>query len=652
MRRAATKTSAVALAVALAVAALLLWKRARTQIRRIPLAQPDAFYARALQRTRQYLLRVYPLAKNSLERCSALDIASVYNRLDFVYNCCYAYSGGLVDGGWAPLACCRDERNRMPYPPQGHFYFWLSYATLNIHTVYSDSRAFYHAADPRKALHSAESGQHRLVGSQRPDVAWGLRPDGGEIDAKSRSGPAPYWVPTYSFVRNIYYPFGPFYSDGKWAWRDGIDVRNADNMGIPHAGDKWAFGLAQGAYVEITHAAYEPGMVQSQGFWMTPFFGGGTGIFYRIGRTLVAVNKMDAVFRLVAEMAAAAPDMAGTSFAGMSGSAILERWFGTADPYTVVWKYCSRDTWPAMAKTASGGWLIVPKQWIGIDNKGVLAASGLFNKGAIGVPGKPYGDNAAVTFDDLVAWYSAQNSIPDRQESIRRSIDCARHARSYIMDRVCTIVPFDEPIFWLANVLGYETVQLTVSANGGGLWSPELIHTVVPNEAWRRAVKERVYPYITGNDADSMFDVSKGAPRYTMDGLAAWQDMIARVLTQRDPLDLSRGARCIGAGPVPGKVISYNDKYFSQWGNCSASDTGSQCWNPSTNDYGFKSPQCATRGQWGVPSDGAAVFPGRTFWGHYTGGSCYPHYENVFCDGGLSAEYSMLRIYTGRDLGA
>ena len=459
----------------------------------------------------------------------------------------------------------------------------------------------------------------------------------------------------YTFIRNIYYPYGPFYDTAlkKWSWRDGIDVDNPDNMGIPYtAHGNWAFGLQEGSYVEVTHASYEPGMVQSQGFWMTPFYGGGTGVFYRIGRTICAVNKMDALFRLVVKMSKSTPDMSGTRFSGMSGSEILKYWYKTDNPYEIVWRYCTSNTWPAMAKTSTGGWLVVPKQWIGIDNKGVLAASGLFNKKSLGVPGQPYGANADVTFDDLAKWYAnTANGILDEADVIRKSIDVTRKAKSYIMDRVCTIVSFDEPIFWLANVLGYTTVQLTVSANAGGLWSPEIIHTKIPDSVWSRSVKERIYPFIAGSDADSMFDISKGAPRYTMEGLAKWQQMTSTLLSQRDPLNTRKGVQCTSIGPVKGPVIKYDDKFFTQWGNCSATDKGSTCWNTNTNDYGVKSPQCATRGQWGVDSGKTAVFPGRTFWGHYTGEKCYPYYENVFCGDSLSADYGMLRIYTGRDLG-
>jgi hypothetical protein len=50
--------------------------------------------------------------------------------------------------------------------------------------------------------------------------------------------------------------------------------------------------------------------------------------------------------------------------------------------------------------------------------------------------------------------------------------------------------------------------------------------------------------------------------------------------------------------------------------------------------------------------DGAQEFPGKTFWGHYNKDSgCFPVYENIYCNGGLASDYSMLRLYSGKDLG-
>lgn len=627
------------------------------------LDQDHRFYVEHAKQTRTYLSQVYPIAAKTFETIHPIELAHFYNKLDFVYNCCYSYNGELVDegAGWKPLLCCSDANSVIPYTPQGFMYFWPTYASSNKHTVYSSG----------KDLDGIEYDVS-LLGSQRPDVPWGLRADGGEVSRKYRSGPSPYWVTLYTMIRNLYYPYGPSYDPNfkKWVYQNGINTKNPSNMGFENKTRNWAFGMKAGEYVEVAHSSWEPGMTQSQGFWMTQFPGGGTGMFYRIGRTVVANNKMSVVLKMLKQLVGSKasdlsmPDLSGvggTNFTGMSGKQILEHWYKTSDPYEIVWKYCAPDAngegiWGPMSKTSSDGWVVVPKQWIGIDNKGVLSASGLFNPGKLGEPTEPYGPNAVLTFREVAQWYATKHGKLGAQfdfETVRNEIidDCVS-SRDYILDRVGTIVAFDEPIFWLANVLGYETVQLTVSANGNGLWSPELVHTVVPNAVWASHVKARVYDFVTGDDAKSMFDVSKDAPRYTMAGFEAWHDMIGKIITERNPFDLKTHRQCSEMGAQNGPVVTYDDKFFSQWNGCDSSSTSDACWR-DTNDYGFKTPQCASNGQWGKTVEGGVTLPGRTFWGyHNKDKGCYPFYENIFCgDDSLSAKYSMLRIYDGVDYG-
>lgn len=625
------------------------------------LEQPDEFYKNHFIHTKDYLKRVYPIASKTIDGMSFKEIARFYNKLDFIYNCCYEYSGDLApDGGWKALPCCSNEKNKLPYAPQGYFYFWPTYAKFNKPTAYSSGKYIEDEIYPVS-----------LIGSQRPDIPWGVRPDGGEVDALHRSGPAPFWVTLFTLVRNIFYPFGPVYDSSfkKWTYRNGINVDNtSDNMGFYCKTRNWASGLAMGEYVEVTHSGWEPGMTQSQGFWLNPFFGGGTGMFYKIGKTIVAPNKLAMLFKLLQRVSSRsssqlnlpdAEEYGGQNFRGMNGVNLLKHWYGTSDPYLIVWKYCADDPqtgglWGPMAKTSSGGWLVVPKQWVGIDNKGVLAATGLFNPGSIGVSGTPYGPNAVVTFSDVAKWYSKLHGFDNLPaEKIRkRVIDDVIKCKDYLLDRVCTIVTFDEPIFWLSVVLGIETVQMPISANGNGLWSPEIIHTHIPNPVWRDAVKARVYLYVDGDDSKSMFDISKGAPRYTMDGHYAWQDMISTIITERNPFNLSQARKCKAMGAIKDKVIKYNDKFFTQWGSCNSVSTDQSCWKKDMNDYGYKTFQCATNGQWGVTEPGAADFPKRTFWGYYDEKKgCYPFYEGIFCENGLSADYGMIRIYNGKDVG-
>lgn len=614
----------------------------------------DEFNSQHDNHVRTYLKRVYPLASKSIDSMKTRDLAKYYNNLSIMYNCSYEYSGPLIGqgSGWKALPCSSNKDNLLPYVPDGYFYLWVTYAEKNKHTVKFSC-----------ALGDGVSYALSILGSQRPDIPWGSRSDGGEISKESRSGPGPYWVFPYSMVRNIYYPFGPYFNESTKEW----GYRNIDRNSFAFTCKKWFDGAPQGAYIEVAHSSWEPGMVQSQGFWMTPFYTGGTGLFYRVGTTLIANNKCDALLKLLKKLVTKTssdlnmPDTTsrgGTDFRSMSGKKILEHWYGTYDPYTIVWKYCANAliAWPGMAKTSSGGFVVVPSKWVGIDNKCILSETGLFNPGNIGKHGKPYGPNAAVTFEEVAKWYadSKGKKFPSEKDFYTYCINECAQSKDYILDRVGTIVSFDEPIFWLANILGIESVQLVLSSNANGLWSPELIHTVVPDNTWAQLVKGRIYDFLEGDDAKSSFDISQGAPKYTMNGLFKWQEMISQVITQRNPFNLKDGRMCSEMGVIKGPVISYDDKHFLQSAGCSSTDNDSRCWNNDTNDYGYKFAQCATKGQWGADIPGAQEFPGKTFWGHFnkeSGSGCLPVYENIYCSGGLAADYSMLRLYSGKDLG-
>ena len=155
----------------------IIYLKSRVRLPKITLVQSISYYDKMAVQTRAYLSRVYPVARDTFSKMTPVDLALFYNGLDFIYNCCYTYSGSLASE-WPPLKCCAVRENHMPYPPQGYFYFWPSYATANSHTVYSDGATLGGKAYPIS-----------LIGSQRPNVAWGMRADGGEVDASNRSAP-------------------------------------------------------------------------------------------------------------------------------------------------------------------------------------------------------------------------------------------------------------------------------------------------------------------------------------------------------------------------------------------------------------------------------------------------------------------------------
>src|SRR5690606_10658611 len=81
------------------------------------LDQDDEFYKQHELHTKIYLSRVYPVATKTIMKMGWKDIAVFFNKLDFLYNCCYKYNGNLTPGqGWDQLKCCNDIKNHLPYP--------------------------------------------------------------------------------------------------------------------------------------------------------------------------------------------------------------------------------------------------------------------------------------------------------------------------------------------------------------------------------------------------------------------------------------------------------------------------------------------------------------------------------------------------------
>jgi hypothetical protein len=391
----------------------------------------------------QYLSVLYPDSRTALQRKSPVDIVDIYDTLDIVFNC-------ITGNG---------TRVCVSVIPDGYFYSWKTYMDKRLYTAHSSGRLI----------------DNEPISDMR----------GGSNNLQDGSAPAPANFPRHAYCRNIYYPFGPLYDDAfsRWTYLNGIDVNNTEgNMGFLWTHNSWAFGLAEGESVEVSVSA---GSATSPGLWLTPFFGGGTGLAYTIGKTLRAVNKMDMLMKLL------------TEYRGTHGDELVLKTYGTTDPYTIVWRYCAstKDAreWGAMAVDGDNNPVIYPGDHIFIPNTGILAESGMMNKGSIGesVRGKLSTD---VQFGDLATWYSYEYGVSVR-EMIKASIDAVCKAEDWILDRVCLIKAMDEPIFWLGVLLGYKTLQFTVNASPNGTWEPMILDLTMPS-AWRTAAEQRRYVFL------------------------------------------------------------------------------------------------------------------------------------------------------------
>ena len=601
------------------------------------LLQNKNFYAQNMEKTRKYLQYVYP--KADLTKYNDIDLARIYNSLDFYYNCCGNYNNiPLLDAD-----CCKNTP--LPYIPQGWFLDLASYTTGGDRSIYSNGEN-----DKNIAQYI----------SNNPQLPWG-----------PGSGPGPFWVVGYTYIRDLFYPAGP-HKVQNIGWT--VD----ENETIPQLA-----GVESGSYIEVTHSDILPGMVQSQGFWMNGFPRGGTGLFYRVGSTRVANNKLDMLFKLLSDIRGLSavdlklPDLSTiqnvpsfwtVDYSKMNGSSFLKYWYGTDDPYLICWKYIAGDTyksenysqnveymsngdpdiskvdtnllWPPYAIINSSTrqnpvFLVVPSQWYTFDNaNGILSVSGLMNPYGsdnvfsidnINKP-FPFGENLTVGFLDVVKYYYklGNDGVPTWSQC-KKAMDLARNNQNYYLSRVGVIVSLDEPILWLARVLGYQTLQQTNSANSNGLWQQEIIETTVPDSDWLKFVKGRIYPFITGTTEN---------PTYTGDAVLKWMNMMASIISIRDPFNV------------------YNDNR-AESSPIGSFDTGTSVVGTCTPTYTYNSaenkPMCAAGGQWNYCKDGKA-FPGdtKTGWFDPQNKKCYPIWNNIFHDKNISSHYSQISIYNGK----
>lgn len=361
--------------------------------------------------------------------------------------------------------------------PDGYFYFWKTYVDSNKYTAHSSGLTL-------DGLNITKD----LVGSNNPTMVL---------------GPAPFNFPLNTFTRNIYYPFGPVYDDAftKWTYLNGIDVTDtSSNMGFLWKHRNWAFGLKEGDSVEVTVLNKD---ASSPGIWLQPFYGGGTGTFYTVGKTRVGTNKIDVLMKLIKE------------YKLEYGDAYLQKTYGTSDPYHIVWRYCTSsnmNVWESMSQDVDGEMTIYPKEYIKIQNTGILAASGLLlsNVGKVDIE-----------FKDIAEWYSSEYGVD--KNIIKYCIDEVCLVKDWLLDRVCSITSLDEPIYWFGSVLGYRTLQFTINASTNGTWEPLILDLSLPYEWKKVVVEDRKYIFIKNGD---------NGPYYTDEGVVVFRGILNKILAK------------------------------------------------------------------------------------------------------------------------
>jgi hypothetical protein len=436
-----------------------------------------------------------------------MELASFYNSLWYYYNCAFQYHDkdleavpGLLGKTWDKLPCA--DEYPLPYCPQGILFNVWTYQKYNLPYVFSDSN------DQKEYL------DLKNIGAGRPGIAFTT------YSKNARPGPGVYWVNQRGIERHIWHPNGPVNAKG-------IANKNGKDDWVFNIGQKmawnypknWSQGLKNNEYIEVTHFYHGPGgMTTSPGYWYNGFVG--TGLFLSLGKTIVANNKMDMAMKLAKELIE------------KKGVKTFEKYFVASDPYS--WMY-NLQTYTDCASSPSKCAPILP------------CCMGGGTDSDKGIP-----RNANLKMGDFmseVVKYQNKNGesspLPTTQ-GIKISIDAAAGMTDYVLSRFSVNILCDEPLFFMGVLLGYDTIQMTSSANSSGYFVYELIDLRLPPK-YREKINNRDYSQMidityTGPNNPQVFG-NTWNQQYVIDSLDYIQK--EKLITLRDPLDIYNEGKII-----------------------------------------------------------------------------------------------------------
>jgi len=493
----------------------------------IRLVRPDSFYREHRDATMRYLAGVYPLGTQSFAALGHLDLARFFNSLAFYYSCGFNHTLKTLEAGrsgtfptvWDALPCA--SRYPLPYHPQGWFYDFRAYDADGTAFNYSDSLG-------------------RIGGHCRPGIAF------TNEGSKARAGPGPNYINCRALIRYCHKADSNF-PDGSAA----VCVKR-----------QWAEGLVEGSYVEVTHSQPTPGMVQSLGFWFNAM--SGTGLFYRLGKPLQVPSKLAAFLALLSQLGRENPELLRRHFGGL------------ADPYEIVYSHLAYDgheTLGGFRENTFCQWRYVNcNHW-----KNPMAVA----------PGEYVGESTVGSFyAEVVRFQTAQRiseSAVPVAAGIRAAIDAAIAGTDASLERISVSPLCDEPIFFLASLLGYESVLLVRDPNGNGFRAFEIIDTRVPAEGKYRNVADEIrrrdYSGFIGKwrgktlghlaPVTHQDDASAEHNAYYPDFIELWMQKLMRdrIITVRNPLAMdSESAPCTGLG-LAAHLCPDNTAFGGTWYN-------------------------------------------------------------------------------------
>ena len=481
----------------------------------ITLVQPPKFYSDHRDGTLKYLKAVYPTS--TLETLSDAELAVLYNSLWTWYNCesSYGPSTGYWEGQnytsqlcWQALPGCGDKWPKLPYVPQGWIYDWNTY----IGTL--DKTSTYQATTVSSQINYSDSTRHPkdITGSVPGQTYWNWY-----------NGPNPVWMYQRAIFRYTYNPArGPAFIRNNLTYETPALTPGEitdPNLPMPwKCPDSWWTGVPSGHYLEVTMAS-EPGLAPSPPIcWFDGWRGSGTWI--NVGKTLVARNKVDGVFKMAQE--AAKTD---------DGVRTLQKYFNTSDPYQVCKNLVSMDYSTKLCPT-TGPIVYDGRRSSPTYKKNIsynFCDSNTGNQGSLVGSFAQTNMNNASSFS-ITNWY---DWCGDQEVPMPNScVDKMRLGTHYRADRQAAIMTFDEPLFALGQYLGYDSIQLPHSSNGNGRYQYEYLEL-------------RGYPKeVRNRDYSSFMMATEGTPTlvdYRVDFLVDYMSKIQSLFSLRDVLNPIHG---------------------------------------------------------------------------------------------------------------
>ncbi len=507
----------------------------------ITLVQPSKFYQDRRDGTLKYLKAVYPTSP--LENLSDLQLAVLYNSLWTWYNCessygpssgywsgksessygpssgygsgksesSYGPSSGYGSGKsksksemcWQALPGCGTKWPKLPYVAQGWIYDWNTYiGTVDkINTSVSSQ------------INYSDSTKHPkdITGSVPGQTYW-----------EWYNGPNPVWMYQRAIFRYTYNPgLGPAFNKNNMTYETPALTPGEitdPNLPMPwKSPTSWWTGVPSGHYLEVTMAS-EPGLAPSPPIcWFDGWRGSGTWI--NVGKTLIARNKVDGVFKMSQEAAQT-----------KEGRNTLLKYFNTSDPYQVCKNLVSSSI---SGKCPISGPLVYDGRPTSSTYKKNINFNfcnpNTRNQGSlVGYFAQTNMNNASNFY--VTDWYD----WCDEQESPMPNscVDKMRLGTYYRADRQAVLMTFDEPLFALGQYLGYDSIQLPHSSNGNGRYQYEYLEL-------------RGYPKeVRNRDYSSFMMAIEGAPivvDYRVDFLVDYMPKLQSLFSIRDILDPMNG---------------------------------------------------------------------------------------------------------------